>query len=106
MSEKLLPCPACGGDTAVQGRSDAVRCDNRLCMLDGPFPDPDGARWNALPRRTDAKATAGMGDAELIARAILGHAMATSQAPTVAAIEGCFLDTVAELARREKERQT
>jgi hypothetical protein len=49
----LLPCPACGGE-AKQGSS-YVGCSNLACALFGPNFDPEGAKWNALPRRTTQK---------------------------------------------------
>ena len=68
MTEKLKPCPACGGD-AIPCETFAA-CGNRPdCCLVGPSGDPAGAKWNALPRRTDA--SRGMSDGELIARAIV-----------------------------------
>lgn len=75
MREKLKPCPACGGD-AIPCETYAA-CGNRMeCCVTGPNDDPDGAKWNALPRREDAplatiEDTAGMSDGELIARAQL-----------------------------------
>lgn len=67
MDEKLKPCPACGGP-AIRGLF--VTCADELeCFLGGPVKDLDGAKWNALPRRTDAPA--GMSDGELIARTLV-----------------------------------
>ena len=66
MSANLKPCPACG--TAAEIIDLAARCGRRVsCGVRGPNLDPDGAKWNALPRRGDA---VGMSDGELVARAI------------------------------------
>lgn len=48
----LKPCPACGGtDVRVAGsQMQYVTCSNGQCHLDGPIRDPDGTKWNALPR--------------------------------------------------------
>lgn len=54
--------------------------------------------------RTDAKAPAGMSDAELIASAIRAHAVTITD--FASAIGPAFDLVDAELARREKERQT
>ena len=67
MTEKLKPCPACGGD-AIPCATFAACCNRPDCCLVGPSGDPTGAKWNSLPRRTDA--SHGMSDGELIARAI------------------------------------
>ena len=47
----LKPCPACGRET-VEKRSSWVGCPS--CSLEGPARDPNGEKWNALPRRGDA----------------------------------------------------
>lgn len=52
-TEQLRECPACGSSASIQC-SDWVRCSNEDCILCGPEGDPDGAKWNALPRRGDA----------------------------------------------------
>ena len=66
---KLKPCPSCeSSHVRVNSDSGWVTCNNSDCLLDGPTGDSDGAKWNALPRRTDAPA--GMSDGELVARAI------------------------------------
>ena len=63
MDEKLKPCPACGSSRVrLNEPSRWVTCNNSDCLLDGPTGDSDGAKWNALPRRTDAPA--GMSDGE------------------------------------------
>lgn len=55
----LKPCPACGEKKALYlGRLDQVQCCGDCCMI-GPKDDPDGAKWNALPRREDADAELG-----------------------------------------------
>ena len=65
---KLKPCPACGADACNDGTF--VACSDKMkCWVMGPYGDPAGAKWNALPRRTDAPS--GMLDGELVARAIL-----------------------------------
>lgn len=54
MPEKLKPCPACGADAYFDGT--LVVCSNKPeCWLMGPNDDPDGAKWNALPRRAAAR---------------------------------------------------
>jgi hypothetical protein len=51
--EKLLPCPACGSERVnLFGRF--VTCRNPGCELGGPNNDPDGSKWNALPRNAKA----------------------------------------------------
>lgn len=68
MPEKLKPCPACGGD--AYNTAQVVYCiSTSKCGVVGPWNDPDGAKWNALPRRTDA--SQGMDGFELVARAII-----------------------------------
>lgn len=99
MSEKLKPCPACGGEVEQMKRF--VNCPRDECNIIGPNNDPDGHKWNAMVAGC-AKAPAGMSDAELIARAIRAHALLVSGAGH----EAMMNDVDAELARREKERQT
>jgi hypothetical protein len=53
--EKLLPCPACGSEPEFDNLG-YVNCSNRACYLFGPDNDPDGSKWNALPRNPAAKA--------------------------------------------------
>ncbi|MDY6867006.1 MAG: hypothetical protein SVT56_03755 [Chloroflexota bacterium] len=45
---ELLPCPACGGE--AMWVDSYVGCESEDCSLCGPDNDPDGAKWNALPR--------------------------------------------------------
>lgn len=49
----LRPCPACGADAKKEDLfgDDYVHCSDEDCELCGPSGDPDGAKWNALPRR-------------------------------------------------------
>jgi hypothetical protein len=54
--EKLLPCPACGSEAEHSIIMEYANCSNKRCRLIGPDPDPDGSRWNALPRSPTAKA--------------------------------------------------
>jgi hypothetical protein len=54
--EKLLPCPACGSEAERGIFGEYAKCSSRQCYLVGPDPDPDGSRWNALPRNPAAKA--------------------------------------------------
>ena len=58
VTEKLLPCPACGSVLPPRhwnvGNSKA--CPSRACNLIGPMGDPDGSKWNALPRRNPIEA--------------------------------------------------
>jgi hypothetical protein len=54
--EKLLPCPACGSEAEHSIIMEYANCSNKRCRLIGPDPDPDGSRWNALPRNPAAKA--------------------------------------------------
>lgn len=85
MPENLKPCPACDSSSVSLGVSSGwVMCDNPNCLLDGPHGDSDGAKWNALPRRTDA--SQGMDDCELLTRAIV-NGFATIAA-TLAALQG------------------
>lgn len=67
MSENLKPCPRCG--SAVQHFSKYVACASTECEVIGPNDDPYGAKWNALPRHTDA--APGMTDGELRSRVAL-----------------------------------
>ena len=50
--EHLKPCPACGGEARIRDGRFAV-CDGIHCRVMGPSYDPDGAKWNALPRAED-----------------------------------------------------
>lgn len=68
MSENLKPCPACDGAAAIIPHQYRVKCCVYACAMVGPLEDRFGAKWNALPRRTDA--APGMSDGELIARSI------------------------------------
>ena len=95
MTENLKPCPACGGD-AIPCETFAA-CGNRPdCCLVGPSRDPDGAKWNALPRRTDA--SQGMDGFELLARAILDAGPQTGNC-------GVSKEVSAELDRRAAARK-
>lgn len=53
MEVKLKSCPACGGHARMVGEN-FVSCLKDQCDMMGPSNDPDGAKWNALPRRGDA----------------------------------------------------
>ena len=68
---KLKPCPACGNQNVKRdnGGNYAFCSGSDTCGMQGPWGDPTGSKWNALPRRTDAPS--GMSDGELIARAIV-----------------------------------
>lgn len=52
----LKPCPACGApahhgmDYFDDTPNGYVECSSKSCSLEGPVDDPDGAKWNALPR--------------------------------------------------------
>ena len=50
----LKPCPSCGGkaehSVASAVCSDHIECTAEGCDLFGPSEDPDGTKWNALPR--------------------------------------------------------
>ena len=50
---KLKNCPACGGAASFYKDARRVYClgGGDECCLTGPIHDPDGAKWNALPRR-------------------------------------------------------
>lgn len=53
MSDKLRPCPLCGGAIAVHPLGPQyVRCANGDCLLFGSAMDHDA--WNALPRPSEA----------------------------------------------------
>lgn len=48
----LKPCPACGNNAMFASNKDWVFCTNYVeCHLVGPNNDPDGRKWNAMPRR-------------------------------------------------------
>jgi len=57
MSEKLLPCPFCGGDAAIvsplgAGNIRAVECRNTECASTGPWGKNEAeaiAAWNTRP---------------------------------------------------------
>ena len=51
---ELKPCPVCYG-RAYQG-CDRAWCINTRCRVDGPTNDPDGTKWDAMPRRDDVAA--------------------------------------------------
>jgi hypothetical protein len=47
----LKPCPACGHKEPYLSKGyEIVKCQNFDCGMEGPRSDPDGAKWNALPR--------------------------------------------------------
>lgn len=49
---ELLPCPACASGTdelTLSTENNFVVC--RDCRTTGPYHDPTGAKWNALPRK-------------------------------------------------------
>lgn len=54
MSVELKPCPNCGCGEPVLFR-DWVECRSGTCCVMGPNADPDGAKWNALPRDGDSR---------------------------------------------------
>ena len=59
MSEtKLACCPVCGGEATLYPlyKGGYICCDNDNCCVIGPNNDPDGAKWNAMPRRKSGKA--------------------------------------------------
>ena len=49
---ELKPCPNCGAKVYFLGNR-AIRCMNMMCLMVGPVDDPDGIKWNALPRLGD-----------------------------------------------------
>lgn len=100
MPEKLKPCPACGGD-AWRRPVGYASCSSAGCHLIGPDHDPDGAKWNALPRRTDA--SQGMSDGELIARMLVWLIEVVAVAHDVENEAGDEID--AELDRRAAARK-
>lgn len=63
MSEKLKPCPFCGGDAVFNGESyhfgGQVECQNSDCEVIGPFRDAEHdavVAWNTrAPILTDAQ---------------------------------------------------
>lgn len=50
----LKPCPACGRQPVLLS-GHAWACPNGRCEVVGTRDDPDGAKWNALPRRGTGK---------------------------------------------------
>lgn len=49
--QKLKPCPACGtrGKHLHRAPAGGIYCP--ICGVRGPYDDPSGEKWNALPRR-------------------------------------------------------
>jgi len=43
-------------DVAVESYAMAVTCERADCNLQGPTDDPDGSKWNAIPRHSDVAA--------------------------------------------------
>lgn len=56
MEVKLKPCPACGGGANHFEMCGGFEACSDGCGLCGPDNDPDGAKWNDLPRRGDVVA--------------------------------------------------
>lgn len=52
---ELKECPFCEGDPCFSHEinPDYVTCLD--CGMDGPFADPNGRKWNAIPRRSEVK---------------------------------------------------
>jgi hypothetical protein len=49
----LKPCPACSKAALINEAVCYIYCSNTLCAVMGPTYDPDGSKWNALPRHSD-----------------------------------------------------
>lgn len=50
MKPKLKPCPSCES-VRLEQAGDFVVCNN--CGLWGPEQDPNGHKWNSIPRRSE-----------------------------------------------------
>lgn len=55
---ELLPCPACGSKAQPPDENhwkviQCISCTNPECEMTGPVYDPDGVKWNALPRKEE-----------------------------------------------------
>jgi len=82
--QDLKPCPACGAK-AVQ-YSNYAECSNSDCGRTGPWDDPDGAKWNAIPRREESTAQRGP------AIAVDGVEYEMAPAPSLGSCDGCIAD--------------
>jgi len=51
---KLKPCPNCGSEAITPPAKYDHYANCRDCGVFGPHHDPDGEKWNAMPRRGDA----------------------------------------------------
>jgi hypothetical protein len=105
---KLKPCPACGGKAArfalYPDGGPVTRCCS--CRMNGPVDDPDGAKWNALPRRDALKPTDPLAPTMNAAADTLKALLAVVEAAkaTVAQLHGEPLrDLRAALAKLEEE---
>jgi len=50
---KLKPCPFCGAGAELYDYNTVVICTSWGCKVVGPDNDPDGHKWNSIPRRSD-----------------------------------------------------
>jgi len=102
----LKPCPNCKHGAAMVG-NEWAECENEACILQGPSFDPDGAKWNALPRRFGGFIVPGM--ARMVAyRLSLSNAVACGDMYTSLKANPAFLLSMLDelIARREAEGDT
>jgi len=50
---ELKPCPFCGAGAELYDYNTVVICTSWGCKVVGPDNDPDGHKWNSIPRRSD-----------------------------------------------------
>ena len=51
---KLKPCPLCGAEAERSScNKSVIGCSDINCLTYGPLGDPDGHKWNSMPRRSE-----------------------------------------------------
>lgn len=52
-NRKLKPCPSCDGEPCFNNNVNPYYVTCLDCAMNGPLIDPDGKKWNSIPRRVE-----------------------------------------------------